>query len=356
MECDACSKEMLESRVQALQDLIEVARAVVSTLDLDTVLQAILSSAQKFSRMPAGSIALYDETLQELTLHAHSGLTADFVKKERWEVLPGGLTDRVLREGEILFVEDTEEEAFFRNPIAVSEGIRSLICVPLVVKGSIQGILYLDDFVPRRFDREDMTLVPVMASFAAMAIVNAKLHRRTKVMAITDELTGLHNHRYFRQIYRLEFGRAKRYRKPLSLIMLDVDDFKRFNDAYGHAIGDRVLETIGEIVLQTVRAVDYAFRYGGEELVVLLPETPRDNALLVAERLRERIEEGATASLTGVVDRSVTVSVGVVCYPDDGAGRDELFNRVDGLMYQAKRSGKNRVYHLGMDLPAPDGV
>jgi diguanylate cyclase (GGDEF)-like protein len=356
MDCDEYSREYLESRVQALQDLIEVARAVVSTLDLDSVLQAILSSAQKFSRMPAGSIALYDETHQQLTLHAHNGLTANFVKRERWEVLPGGLTERVLREGEILYVEDTEQTPCFRNPVAVNEGIRSLICVPLVVKESTLGILYLDDFVPRTFDREEMNLIPVMASFAAMAIANAKLHKRTRVMAITDELTGLHNHRYFRQVYRLEFSRAKRYAKPLSLIMLDVDDFKKLNDTYGHPAGDRVLEAIGEIILSTVRAVDYGFRYGGEELVVILPETPRESALHVAERLRERIERNAAGALKGIADRAVTVSVGVVSYPDDGTAREELFDRVDGLMYRAKRSGKNRVYHEGMDLSPADGV
>jgi diguanylate cyclase (GGDEF)-like protein len=138
--------------------------------------------------------------------------------------------------------------------------------------------------------------------------------------------------------------------------MLDVDDFKKFNDTYGHPAGDRVLETIGEIILNTVRAVDYGFRYGGEEFVVILPETPRESALHVAERLRERIEHNAAGALKGIADRAVTVSAGVVSYPDDGAARDELFDRVDGLMYRAKRSGKNKVYHEGMDLSPPDGV
>src|SRR3954464_15697280 len=107
-QCDSCSKESLESQVKALKDLIEVAKAVVSTLDLDTVLQAILTSAMGFAETPAGSVALYYDSKRELSLHAHSGLTADFVKMERWEVNPGGLTEQVLKAGEIFFVEDTE--------------------------------------------------------------------------------------------------------------------------------------------------------------------------------------------------------------------------------------------------------
>ena len=153
---DGSSFESLESQVKALKDLIEVAKAVVSTLELDTVLQAILTSAMGFAETPAGSVALYCDVRRELSLHAHSGLTADFVKTERWVLSPGGLTEQVLRAGEIFYIEDTEQTAFFNNPIALNEGIRSLVCVPLICRQRVVGILYLDDFVPRRFDREKL--------------------------------------------------------------------------------------------------------------------------------------------------------------------------------------------------------
>lgn len=343
--CDSCERGSLESQVRALRDLIEVARAVVSTLDLDTVLQAILTSAMRFAETPAGSVALYDDRKRELSLHAHAGLSANFVRKERWDVHPGGLTERVLQGGEILIVEDTAATDFFKSPIAVEEGIRSLVCIPLAVQGRTVGILYLDDFVPRRFDREKLHLLDVLSSFAAMAIYNAKLHNRTKLMAITDALTGLYNHRYFQQMFGQELGRARRYGKPLAIIMLDVDDFKKFNDAYGHANGDLVLAAIGETVTATLRRVDYAFRYGGEEFVVLLPETAPESALQVAERLRERIESETTDVLRGIAEQGVTVSVGVASYPEDGTRREELFQVVDGLLYRAKGQGKNRVYY-----------
>src|SRR6185369_15781226 len=254
-ECPHCNRESLESQVRALKDLIEVARAVVSTLDLDTVLQAILTSAMGFAETPAGSVALYYDVNHELSLHVHSGLTADFVKNERWSVTPGGLTDQVLKAGEFFFIEDTDQTTFFNNPIALNEGIRSLVCVPLLFQGRIMGVLYLDDFVPRQFDRDKLNLLSILASFAAMAIHNATLHKRTKLMAITDSLTGLHNHRYFKQYFKQEMGRAKRYNKPFSIIMMDVDDFKSYNDSFGHATGDELLSTMGDLILETIRAV-----------------------------------------------------------------------------------------------------
>jgi diguanylate cyclase (GGDEF)-like protein len=351
-QCD-CNKESLEIQIKALKDLIEVAKAVVSTLDLDTVLQAILSSAMVFSETPAGSVALYDDKNGELTLHVHSGLSAAFIKKERWTANPGGLTEQVLSAREIFFIEDTGKTSFFNNPIAVKEGIRSMICVPLILHDRTMGILYLDDFVPRQFDREKMNLLAVLASFASMSIYNATLHKKTKLMAITDALTGLHNHRFFKQHFTQEIDRAKRYKKPLSIIMLDVDDFKKFNDRFGHSTGDLILMTIGRIIGKTVRGVDFAFRYGGEEFIVLLPETELQAAIHVAERLRIGIQEETVMQLGGVASQGVTVSIGVASFPDSANKQDDLFNIVDGLLYKAKELGKNKVYSFTGEESSP---
>ncbi len=342
--CEECDKASLEKQVDGFRELIEVAQSVVSTIDLDSVLQSILLSAMKFAATPAGSIALYEIKRNELTLHTHAGLSAAFVKNERWEVKPGGLTEQTLKADEVQCIEDTAATSYFDNPIAEAEGIKSVICIPLKVHGGVVGILYLDDFVPRRFDPEKLQLLVVLGSVAALAVYNAKLHTRTRLLAITDALTGLHNHRYFQEMFEQELERAKRYEKPLSLVLLDVDDFKKFNDVYGHADGDRILATIGKIITKTLRRVDFAFRYGGEEFVVLLPETRLESALQVAERLRERIETETATVLPRKIDRGVTVSVGAVFYPGDGTTREELFDAVDRLLYRAKETGKNRVY------------
>lgn len=343
--CQTCGNDSLQKQIDALRDLIEVAKTVVSTLDLDTLLQAIMVSAMHYAETPAGSVALYDSKNKELSLHAHSGLSAEFIKVERWNVTPGGLTEQILGSGEIFIISNTEATPFFHNPIALNEGIKSLICVPLLFQNDIVGILYLDDFVPREFDRGKLELLSILASFAALAIHNARLHNKTKLMAITDFLTGLYNHRYFQQIFAQELGRARRYQKQLSVIILDIDDFKTFNDRFGHSVGDRVLIAIGEIINRSLRKVDFAFRYGGEEFVILLPETALDNAILTAERLRERIADEAFLAVPEADGNRITVSAGVACYPENGTKREDLFSLMDSYLYKAKSMGKNKVCH-----------
>ena len=140
-------------------------------------------------------------------------------------------------------------------------------------------------------------------------------------------------------------ARARRYRKPLAIIMMDIDDFKSFNDSFGHASGELLLSTLGACILQTIRGADVAFRYGGEELIVLLPDTGLEPALLTAERLRRRVQERTAGEPAGCATSGVTVSVGVASYPENADSIDELFNIVDSLLYRAKRCGKNKVYH-----------
>jgi diguanylate cyclase (GGDEF)-like protein len=341
--CDICSADELQEQVRALNDLIDVARASVSTIELDALLKAILKSAMRFTGIPAGSVALYDNRSGDLTLRAHSGLSREFVARSSWAVTPGGLTDQLLQQDEILFVEDTEQVEFFKNPLAIKEGIRSLICIPLVTKGSIHGVLYLDDFVPRRFDKDRMKLISVLASFAAMAIENAKLHHETFQMAITDALTGLYNRRYFEQVLPQELERASRYNQSFGLLMIDVDNFKNFNDTYGHPMGDRILSTIAASIEKVLRSVDFAFRYGGEELTVILPETTRKSACKVAERIRERVIKDTLKLMRGSLKEPITISVGVASYPLDGGEVDLLVSRADDLLYKAKGDGKNCV-------------
>jgi len=340
------NKAQLEAELKGLRDILDVARAVVSSLDLDAVLRTILRNAMDITQTPAGSIALYDDSLSQMALHAHAGMSPAFIAKSRWRVKKGGLTHRILEEGTLFIVEDTTQASFFNNPLAIDEGIRSLIAVPLKIQDKIVGILYVDDFEPRRFPQERLDLLSILASFAAMSIDNARLHEKMRSLACTDGLTGLYNQRQFKHMVRDEVTRAARYQKPLSLVMFDIDDFKKFNDSYGHPNGDKVLVAVAEILQGTLREYDLAFRYGGEEFVVLLPEADLSMALVAAERARFAIEAESARYLDGVTDRGVTVSVGVAAYPRDGGDAEALFKTVDDLLYRAKALGKNKVHHL----------
>lgn len=335
----------LAAQVQGLKGILSVAQIVVSSLELDEVLQNILHSAMSVMDMPAGSVALYDADTCQLKLHAHAGLSDKFVALDRWQVTPGGLTHEILDQGEVFIVNNTADADFFNNPLAIEEGIQSLIAVPLKIHKRTIGVLYLDDFKPRQFAAEKLELLSVLTSFATMSIDHARLHERTLQLACTDGLTGLYNHRQFKKIFAEEVARATRYSKPLSIILFDVDDFKKFNDTYGHPNGDIVLQEMAIMLKELLRDCDSLFRYGGEEFVTLLPETSLAEAAKVAERIRIFVETESPRFLTGITKtHGITVSVGVAALPDNGADTKTLLKKVDDLMYQAKREGKNSVY------------
>jgi len=341
----------IHEELRELKDILTVAQVVVSSLDLDEVLQNILVSAMAIMGMPAGSIALYDEENSCLELHAHAGLSQKFVNKERWLVKPGGLTYEILERGELFVVEDSEEADFFNNPLAVAEGIRSLIAVPLKIQNKIVGVLYVDAFEPRRFTERRLRILNILSSFASMSIDNARLHEQTQHLAATDGLTGLYNHRQFKILFKEEIARARRYEKKLGLVMFDIDDFKVFNDTYGHAVGDKILVIISDVLKRVLRESDMSFRYGGEEFIVILPETGITQTLNAAGRIVESIRSETMSQLSRYSIEGVTISAGAVSFPRDGETEDDLLKTVDDMLYRAKMGGKDRVCYTKKSSP-----
>lgn len=330
---------------QRLRDIIDIAQVVISSLDLDEVLQRILQVTRELADVPAGSIALYNRDQHSMELHAAEGLSAEFRNRRVWQIEKGCLTQTILDQNGLFVVEDTSKVSFFTNPLAVKEGIRSVIAVPLKMHGLIIGILYLNDFTPRHFSSEQLELLTIMASFASLSIANARLHQKTKLLAATDGLTGLYNYRQFKLMFDQELHRARRYDHSLSVIMFDIDNFKHFNDSYGHPCGDRILEQIAATLREVFRDADLVFRYGGEEFTVLLPEANIEQAVIAAERTRERISE-IQIDWPGVQEQlRVTTSSGVATFPGDGSTTEGLLEIVDALLYRAKREGKNCVYY-----------
>ncbi len=342
-DCDKCKSYELKGQVRALNDLLNVAQASISSLELEPLTQTILKGAMDFMEMPVGRLALYDKRNGRMLLRAHAGLDAERTPRPVWTVTPGGLTDRLLRNNEVFYVEDTETCPVPEEELIAHGKSRSLVSVPLVSKSSIQGLLCLDDFIPRFFDKNRISQILVLASFAAISIENAKFHEETHQLAINDSLTGLNNRRYFDKVLPQEYERAHREGLPFSLMMIDVDNFKLFNDTHGHHLGDRILATIGRVLRRTLRSIDFAFRYGGEEFVVILPDTDLASAHKVAERIRQRVMAESRKLLRAPGDRPVTVSVGISCFPRDAACSMTLLAMADQLLYQAKRAGRNRV-------------
>lgn len=334
---------LLERELQALRDLLEVAHNTVVSQNIEEVLPVILRDAMRLLRTPAGSIALYNSCDQKMELEVHAGLSDVFVAKKRWKVKPGGLTHRILVENEILVIDDTAQAAFFTNPLAHAEGIRSLIAVPLRSQRRLVGILYLDDFVPRTFSEELVRLLPIYASLAAICIDNARLFADAQRLACRDGLTELYNRRQLETALVREVDRAKRHGNHFTIVMLDLDDFKRINDRYGHCTGDQVLREVAQAFRQATRDSDIPCRYGGDEFVAILPGVRPVEGSELASRLCRQIGDHLAEVLRKDGIEPPTLSAGIVSFPEHGRDAGELLERVDTLLFEAKRSGKNRI-------------
>lgn len=256
---------------------------------------------------------------------------------------PGGIA---MRTGRAHIVRDCLNDPAFapwREETAVKRGWRTLLVAPLVFEAQTLGIIALFSEKMDAYAEDDIRLLETLAAQAAIAIKNAQLYDEVHRLAITDPLTGLHNRRFFDELLGLEIHRTKRYAENLSLIFVDLDDFKRYNDLYGHQAGDSVLRQLAEVFRCVVRQSDVPCRWGGEEFAVLLPQTSKAESLLLAERLRcgaaDRVflldEHGRTTH--------VTITLGLATCPDDALTGAALVSAADAALLQGKTAGKNRV-------------
>jgi len=331
-----------------LSDILGTARAVVSHLDLDRSLSVILRKAMEVSGTTAGSIALYHPTTNTLRIHAHKGLPPSFISGRDWFVRPGSLMDRLLRSRSLTVITDTPNRAFFTDPDNLEPRIKALVCVPLVHQKETLGILFVDDGTARMLAAEDLEALEIIASFAAIAISHARMHREVSHRAVTDGLTGLFNRRYFEELLDRELQRAERHGREFSLALVDVNDFKLYNDRYGHQAGDEALAALGAALRMSLRSSDLAARYGGDEMVVILPETRLEKAYqLFAKRVRNAMGE-ALRSLSP--DRTaIGVTVGIASYPQDGKDAHDLVLAADRALLDAKKH--KHTHMIGCSRP-----
>ena len=194
-----------------------------------------------------------------------------------------------------------------------------------------------------RLGEDDLLVVHTLASELVVAVENSRLYKLTRRLAVTDELTGLSNYRHMQQRLDEELTRARRYGKPLSLAMIDTDDFKGFNDAHGHLAGDKALSEFAGVFASVVREVDLVARYGGEEFAVILPETDVAGALAAAEKIREAFAGHRFADASGQRCCPLTLSIGYATFPTHAGDKEALLRESDDALYRAKNGGKNRV-------------
>jgi diguanylate cyclase (GGDEF)-like protein/putative nucleotidyltransferase with HDIG domain len=230
----------------------------------------------------------------------------------------------------------------------LKQGIRSIVYLPLSVKDKGIGALVLGSLKPDAYSHRQIRLLEQVARHIATPVENAQLYARAEQRARIDELTGLFNRRHFEERLNEEIARHSRYGDAFSLLLLDLDNFKTYNDIYGHPAGDTLLGHIGRIVRGSIRDADQAFRYGGDEFATVLPQTAMSAAYVVAERVRAQIAREMEEK-----EIAVTCSIGVATYPADGVISGEVVTVADTALYYAKRTGGNRVYLSSSILSEP---
>jgi diguanylate cyclase (GGDEF)-like protein len=213
----------------------------------------------------------------------------------------------------------------------------------MISEGKLIGVLSAESPEVNAFSEREERVFSILAASSALALVNADLHQQMEKLTIEDELTGVYNFRHFRTRLDDELRRAVRYSQPLTLIMVDIDWFKQLNDCCGHEVGNVTLAQVAGVLTACIRDVDILSRYGGEEFIVILPQTGGEEAWVIGERIRRQIEDTKFGPDQNGDPVRLTVSVGVSCYPENGSPERQLVDSVDQALYKAKGSGKNAI-------------
>lgn len=336
----------LQKSLYNISILYNISQAVNFIDDLKRLLQVILSKALTTLEAEKGSLMLYDYSLNALQVKVVYGLPD---KKVEDGINNGTIQCSTIKAGEgIAGTVFLEKKAIITN-LGASDprfsqknsmaSTKTLLCVPLIVKGEAIGVINISNKLYNKlFNQKDLDFMSSLANQAAIAIDNAKLYE----LATKDGLTKLYIYRHFYTLLENEIRRCVRYKHNMSLLMIDIDDFKVINDSYGHLIGDNILREISSQISTAVRKIDTPARYGGEEFVVILPETNKNEATVIAERLRESIEKIVVETGDGI-KVSPTASVGIAQHPIDGIDAKTLVGNADVALYHSKNNGKNVV-------------
>jgi two-component system, cell cycle response regulator len=322
-----------------------ISRKLSTTLQVDEMLEAMIDLTMQF--VPADLCALFtiDRKRRELVLRAQRGFPP---QGERQVTIP--LSGRMIpvyiaTHGNPLLFTDLKESHRGVEIVPRAGGqerIRSLLGLPLRHPEGIVGVWVLAAERPGAFNAEYLEVLSSVAGQAALLLANAQLHQTVEHLAVTDGLTGLYNHRRFQEKLGEEIERADRHREPVSLLLLDIDHFKRINDAHGHPFGDAVLRALAAALGRLARRVDCVARYGGEEFAVVLVNTDRRGCRATAQRVLKAVR-ALRVPLPGGGDFRFTASVGSATCPDDARTREDLVRCADRALYAAKHGGRDRA-------------
>jgi len=344
-------KEYLHERLREQDEEItlvnRLTRIITSSVSIQMIFEGFAQELKKVVDIDWATVALIDGA--DLHFMALSSTIGSPWQTDERIPLEGTATEQTCQERQSLYEPDLKRHyRFWTGEYHSQQGIRSIVYLPLSIKDQVIGSLIVASRKPNAYSRSQIKLLERVTSQIAAPIENAHLYTRVEERSRIDELTELFNRRHFEERLKEEISRHSRYGDMFSIFMLDLDNFKNYNDIYGHPAGDILLKQIGKVVKSSIRNADQAFRYGGDEFVVILPHTVRDDAFVVAERVREQIAAEMKERAIGV-----TCSIGLASYPTDGVISGELVTVADTALYYAKRTGGDRVYLSSKILSEP---
>jgi diguanylate cyclase (GGDEF)-like protein len=328
---------------EQLATVNRIGLVVTSGLDMDHVLKAVHEQVQQVVPLDCFYIALYEDATGIIDWPLFYDMGEYTTGQLNIHTDPG-MTGYIIQTAQTLYVPDLLDPNSKPPATVIRTGgnpTRSYVGVPMIIRNHVIGVISMQSYQARAYTQDQIRLLETISTQAAIAIENARLYSQMQQLAIIDSLTGIFNRRHFFALASKELQRAIRYKKDLSILMIDIDHFKQVNDTHGHRVGDQVLQAVAQLCSRALRKVDLIGRYGGEEFVVLLPETNLEKAKITAERMCQKIAEAEFPTSQGAM--KTTASFGVTSMQPEGETLESLLDRSDKALYLAKQNGRNRV-------------
>lgn len=340
------TNKKLSSRVRELELLFKTNGLLSRTLDKDETISSLKDFFSSNFDLNEYSLLLKAENSNNFYIASSFGIRPNLKLPDNIERANTPF-EKAIENGAPLYIADTTEFSYPFSRLGHNNNGSLLILPLLFYTEKESGIINLFRNGKDKFSPDEIKLFSHLAAQIAGILDKTFLYQHAKELAYTDGLTGIFNRRYFDQRFQREILRARRYKRTLSILMVDIDHFKKYNDTVGHLLGDEVLRRVAKLLENNLRRADIICRYGGEEFVVILPEIDLKHAALVAEKLRQTVLHTSFPGEEKLPLKQLTISIGVAAYPENGKFDQEVLDKADQALYQAKRKGRNQVVTSG---------
>ena len=333
----------LNDRLLELYSLYKISTTLSSTFDFKEIMKSIRDLFRSQFDVQQYSIMLLDDSYEHLVIDSSFGISKAGANQAQFK-FGEDIFGEAVESGQPIYVPDMSKLSSFLYHPGEHRKSGSFLCVPLIPHYNRPiGVLSLYRDTVDAFNQEELLLIEKLAEHIAKVIDKTLLFQQTKELSITDDLTKVYNRRYFNQRFEREVMRSIRYRRPLTVVMLDIDHFKKYNDTHGHLMGDEVIKKVARTLDSIIRKADILARYGGEEFILLLPEITKLRGIQAAEKFRKIIETTHFENEETQPGGKLTISLGLATLPDDTTDANMLLEMADQALYKAKEGGRNRI-------------